>query len=801
MENFEKLGAFYIGRLLDPESKELLDQLLLYDSKDLTTHAVCIGMTGSGKTGLCISLLEEAAIDGVPSIIIDPKGDMTNLLLTFPNLEPKDFLPWVNESEAAAKNMTPAEYAAKLAEQWRQGLQSWGQSGERIAMMRQKADFNIYTPGSTTGMPVSILKSFAAPPTAVLQDDDALNERVASTVGSLLGLLGIDADPIKSREHILLSTILRHFWTAGHDLDLARLIQSVQTPPVKQIGVFDVDSFFPPKDRFALAMMLNNFLAAPGFSVWLEGADLSPETLLYSPSGKPCCSIFYIAHLSDQERMFFVSLLLNQLVGWMRMQAGTPSLRMILYFDELFGYLPPIGEPPSKKPLLTLLKQGRAFGIGVVLATQNPVDLDYKALSNIGTWFIGRLQTERDRDRILDGLSSLSAGENALSRSELSKLITGLNKRQFLMHSVHEKGPVVFSSRWAMSYLYGPLTREQIKTLTSARPSPAPAEKARAKVGALSPQPSLPSEIRTLYLPVRKLVPEKGTLLYRPYLWGSAKLSFIDKTKGIDLSKEVRRITPISEGALAVDWSRGVEAPCTEAELSSSPPSQGEYEDVPQAAKTAKNYTAWQNFFIAYLGTEEKLVLYTCEELKITSEPGESEREFRIRLALKSRELRDAQVEAIRREYEKKIEALQNKVIRAEERYAREKAQADQQKLSTAISFGATVLGAFMGRKKMSLSTMSRAGSAFRNAGKTAKEAADVQRAQEELERLTAELSELQQELQSKVDALPAKADGSDLTLKPTVIRPNKTQITVLLVNFVWAPFFKNSDGELLPAF
>ncbi|MGD9900633.1 MAG: ATP-binding protein, partial [Calditrichaceae bacterium] len=409
MENYEKLGSFYLGKKYDSQQKKITDELVLYDSKDLTTHAVSLGMTGSGKTGLCISLLEEAAIDSIPAIIIDPKGDMTNLLLTFPDLLPENFRPWIDESEAARKGLSPEKFAEKQAELWKNGLAGWGEDGERIQRLKNSADYSIYTPGSSAGMPVSILKSFDAPPAEIRDELETFQERISTTVTSLLGLLGIDADPVKSREHILLSTILNHFWGNGKDLTLPDLIQSVQNPPVSQIGVFNVDSFYPAKERFELAMQMNNLLASPAFQTWLEGDAMDVQQFLYTESGKPRVSIFYIAHLSDAERMFFVSMLLNQFIGWMRTQSGTGSLRALLYIDELYGYMPPVSNPPSKKPLLTLLKQARAFGVGVVVATQNPVDLDYKGLSNTGTWFLGRLQTERDRDRVLDGLAGVTA--------------------------------------------------------------------------------------------------------------------------------------------------------------------------------------------------------------------------------------------------------------------------------------------------------------------------------------------------------------------------------------------------------
>ena len=464
--DYEKLGAFYLGRPYDLGAKAPQPGLVLYDSKDLVTHAVCVGMTGSGKTGLCIAMIEEAALDGIPTIAIDPKGDLADLMLTFPQLRPEDFRPWVNEEDAAKNGLTVDAYAAQQAELWKSGLASWGEDGERIKRLRDAADFAVYTPGSNAGIPVSILASFAAPPAALRDDEELFRERVMTTVTSLLGLVGIEADPVKSREHVLLSTLVTNAWTQGQDLDIAKLVGQVQTPPVARIGVMDVESFYPATDRQKLALALNNLLAAPGFSAWLQGVPMDIATMLRTPEGKPRVAIVSIAHLADAERMFFVSLLLNQVLSWMRTQSGTTSLRAILYMDEIFGFFPPVATPPSKLPLLTILKQARAFGLGVVLATQNPVDLDYKGLSNAGTWLLGRLQTERDKARVLDGLEGVAAAANAsFDKAAMSETLAGLGNRIFLMNNVHEDAPRVFETRWAMSYLRGPLTREQIKTL------------------------------------------------------------------------------------------------------------------------------------------------------------------------------------------------------------------------------------------------------------------------------------------------------------------------------------------------
>jgi len=537
MEDFEKLGTFYLGREYDLETKEL-GGLLLYDSKDLVTHGVCVGMTGSGKTGLCVGLLEEAAIDGIPALGVDPKGDLADLLLTFPELRPEDFRPWISEEEAGKKGLSPDEFAAQQAEMWRKGLDDWGQDPSRIQRLREAADFAIYTPGSTAGLPVSILKSFAAPAAAVREDPEALRDRINTTVTSILGLVGVSADPIQSREHILLSSLFEQEWVAGRDLDLAGLIQHIQAPPFTKVGVLDLEAFYPQKDRFGLALLLNNLLASPTFKTWLEGEALDIARMPFTAEGRPRVSIFSIAHLSDQERMFFVSLLLNEVLGWMRAQPGTGSLRAIVYMDEIFGYFPPVAEPPSKRPLLTLLKQARAFGLGVLLATQNPVDLDYKGLANAGTWFIGRLQTERDKDRLLEGLEGVAAGSEArFDRQAMEETLAGLGKRVFLMYNAHEDAPVVFQTRWAMSYLSGPLTRAQIKTLMDPRRPAADTPTARgseppgtfvaaaqAAMSVVAQPATVPPEVPQFFLPVRGAVPAEG-VTYHPGVLAAATVN------------------------------------------------------------------------------------------------------------------------------------------------------------------------------------------------------------------------------------------------------------------------------------
>lgn len=834
MEDFEKLGAFYLGRPYSLEEGKPKQGLLLYDSKDLVTHAVCVGMTGSGKTGLCISLLEEAAIDGIPAIVIDPKGDLPNLLLTFPELRGEDFLPWINVEDANKKGLSPRDYAAQQAELWKKGLADWGQTGERIQSLRKAADFVIYTPGSSAGLPVSILKSFSAPPDAIQQDTELLQERISTTVTSLLGLIGIEADPIQSREHILLSTILDEAWKQGRDLDLASLIQQVQSPPVTKIGVLDLESFYPSKDRFGLVMALNNMLAAPGFSAWLEGDALDIGQILHSEAGKPRVSIFSIAHLSDAERMFFVSLLLTQVLGWMRTQSGTNSLRAILYMDEIFGFFPPVANPPAKAPLLTMLKQARAFGLGVVLATQNPVDLDYKGLSNAGTWFIGRLQTDRDKARVLDGLEGAAATASAsFDRQRMEQILAGLGPRIFLLNNTHEDAPEIFQTRWAMSYLRGPLTRNQIKVLMdpvkAARPAPAPAAKAVPSVraqaspageaapsvgaevapaGGAAPDqragstpPAVPPDVPQFFIPVRGSGPSGSELVYRPFILGAAKVNFADTKTRIDLTQEVAFLTEVTDEAIPLDWDDAQEAGVAISDLEKPGAASGRFAELPAAAAKAKNYTAWSKDLVTWLYGNQRLELFKSQGLGEVSQLGELERDFRVRLQQSARERRDEAVEKLRQKYAPKIASLQERVRRAQQAVDREAEQAKHQQVQTVISVGATLLGAFTGRKAISASTLGRATTAARGASRSMKEQQDITRAKDTLETLQQQLVDLEAEFSTETAELQTKLDPLTEALDTISIRPKKKDINVQLVALAWAPHWAGAGGEATPAY
>jgi len=781
MTDFEKLGLFYLGRPVDGTGVTTAEPYLL-DSRDLTTHAICVGMTGSGKTGLCLDLLEEAAIDGVPVIAIDPKGDVGNLLLTFPKLDAASFAPWV-EGDAAAE-----------ADKWRAGLAAWGQDGARIERLRQAADVVLYTPGSTAARPLSILNSLAVPPAAVLDDAEVLGDRVASTVGGLLSLLGIDADPLSSRDHILVSKILHDAWQAGRSLDLGDLIHAIQAPAITRVGVMDLEAFYPQKDRFALATRMNNLLAAPGFATWLDGDPLDVGRLLYGPTGKPRISVISVAHLDDAERMFVVSLLLGEVVAWMRTQQGTTSLRALIYMDEMFGFLPPVANPPSKGPLLTLMKQARAFGVGVCLATQNPVDLDYKAISNAGTWFIGRLQTDRDRARLLDGLEGSAGG--AFDRAVADATITGLGKRRFYVHSVHAKAPVVIESRWCLSYLKGPLTRDDMKRLRTAAPASGDAVTVDPAVRGpvLTPvaggesqatRPLVPPEIPQYFVPASG----QGDGVWVPHLYGAADVDFADARRGIDERRAVTVALALETAVAVVDWDQASACEVSPADLVTDPSHAGTFAPVPAQALQAKSFAKWSKDFDRWLSRTQRLDLFRHVSTGTISRPGEDERVFRIRLSDVVRSSRDAAVDKVRTKYASKLEAATEKVRKLELALDKEQQDVSQHRvqagLSTASTIGSAVLGAIFGRRGgVTAGTIGKASTAAKGWARGSKEAEDVKRAEQNLAAARQALVDLESDITRAVEALDGAAAVD--SLETMSLAPKRGGVHVHLVALVW---------------
>ncbi|MGJ8642058.1 MAG: ATP-binding protein [Luteolibacter sp.] len=788
VEDYEKLGQFYLGKEYDLEKKEVTDDLVMYDSKDLVTHGVVLGMTGSGKTGLCIALLEEAAMDNIPAIVIDPKGDISNLMLTFPDLDAESFEPWVNPDDAAKKGISVKEHAEKTAGMWKKGLESWGQGPERIQQFQDKVDINVFTPGSNAGVPVSILSSLDAPPEEVMEDGEIFGDRVSSTVESLLSLVGIDADGTQGVEAVLLGAIFQHEWMQGRGLDLEKLIGKIQRPGFGKIGVIDLESFYPEKKRQELALKFNSLLASPGFSTWLEGAPLDIARMLHREDGKPRISVFSIAHLGDKERMFFVSLLLNQMLGWMRTQRGTTSLRAMLYMDEIYGFLPPTANPPSKRPMMTMLKQGRAFGLGCLLATQNPVDLDYKALSNIGTWFLGRLQTERDKMRVLDGLEGAAGSQDAqFNRKEMEVLLSGLGSRVFLMNNVHEDGPVIFHVRWVMSYLTGPLARGQIKGLMEPKRGAFETKKeeeavsdnpmARPKGGQSSGgRPVLGSGVEEVFA-------EAESDCYQPYLLREATVHFSLKKADVEGSRKVVKVNAIMEKGIDWDETGSVAAIA----LREKPEEGMSFSELPGFAMNAKNYKEVEDDFEDELYREERESIFSCPMLKAYGKIGESEADFRVRVSHEAREERDEAMDKIRDAAEKKLKTLEGRLRTAEARVSKEKAEAGSAKMQAGISILGSILKAVFGRKTgasgfgrgTSSGSVTKATTAY-------KQHRDVAAAEDKVEGLEEDIEAIRKELEKEIDEIKESHDPSKLELEKEILKPTRTDVQVERVGLLW---------------
>jgi hypothetical protein len=792
--DIEGLGVFYLGRKVDPKTGTAGSEPLLVDARRFTTHAVCVGMTGSGKTGLLIDLIEEAALDGIPTLVIDPKGDLANVLLSFPNLAPGDFLPWLEEDAAKREGISLEELAARTATKWTDGLAASGQSPERIARLRAAVDMAVYTPGSRAGRPLAMLESLESPRAAVLDDPEARRERIESLVSGILALAGIDGEPGRSREHVLVSAIVDAIWRSGQKLDFGGLVRAIPAPPIERVGFLDLENFFPAGDRFQLASRLNTVAAAPGFDAWLQGEPLDVGRLLWTPEGKPRVSVVSIAHLNDSQRMAFVTLLAGQAVSWMRSQGGTSSLKALFLMDEVFGYVPPTANPPSKGPILTLLKQARAFGLGIVLATQNPVDLDYKGLSNAGIWFLGRLQTARDKARVLDGLEgAASSSGRSFDRGRLDRLLSGLEQRTFLMHSVHDDEETVFQTRWTMSYLRGPLLREEIKRLTEgSRPAEsAPSEKPPAAspggaAGHGGPRPILPPGVREVFLPPKRPVPPDGAVFYEPAILGRARVRYARPAARIDVDREV---ICLAEAGDSVGESAWEAAEC----LSEPPevemgPRTGTFASLPSALSGPRGYAALAAALKNHLARTSKLVVWSAAEIDAVSRPGESQADFRVRIAQRAKEWRDEQIDRVRDRYAGKIAALADRIDRARQKVERERAEAKNKSMQTYVSIGSAVIGALLGRKMASSTTIGRAATSMRSASRAARQQADVVHAEESLSTLEERKQALEDEVAEAIEQIRLDTAPERLVLEEIEIPAKKTDISVEDVVLAWVP-------------
>ncbi|MFN8157747.1 MAG: helicase HerA-like domain-containing protein [Candidatus Nanopelagicales bacterium] len=811
------MADLLLGGRIDPATGDRTPDKAVVGSADLTTHGVIVGMTGSGKTGLGVVLIEECLAAGVPTILIDPKGDLTNLLLIFPELRGSDFRPWVNEGDAQKAGLDMDAFAEQQATSWRDGLAGWEITPERLAELRQKVDFTIYTPGSSSGRPLNIVGSLAAPKAGT--DTEVVADEIDSYVTSLLGMVGISGDPLSSREHILLANLIQNAWAQGQDLDIATLIGQVQSPPIRKLGVLELDAFFPPNDRTAFAMKLNGLLASPSFATWLTGDPIDIDAMLRTPDGRPRCAVVTTAHLDDEQRQSVTSLVLAKLVTWMRRQSGTSDLRALLYMDEVAGYLPPTANPPTKKPIMLLLKQARAFGLGVVLSTQNPVDVDYKALSNAGTWLIGRLQTEQDKARLVDGLSSAAGGVDV---KVVGDTISNLGKRQFLLRKAGKDAPEVMTTRWAMSYLRGPLTRDQIgealalsapAAAAPAAPDAAPAAADPAAAAPTAAPPAAPAAPAPAPVPTSPLTIPPATAgadesPVMPTIASGVPIAYVDPAApwlptvgGLSGGQHLRAAAvarvdlTYDEGTdvVATEEFEAVLMPLTQVpdprlfvavdyddrDLVPAAPSGAVYGLVPSEAKAKTYWNALQKSLVDELVRSRTTEVLVNTDLKAMARPGETREQFVARCHTLVDAAADKELTTLRSKYETKLTSARMKLSDAQIN-----AQVLQQEYDANYGLAATsisVLGGLLGGRRSRSSMASQAkkqSAANAKVGAAQTKATAMQQAVADLE------AELQQEL-LEVDAR-WNAKAENITTKSIPLE--KSDVVVRDFRLVWVP-------------
>lgn len=816
MSQIDRQGAFYLGREYDLKTGDITDRTVLYPARHLTTHAVLLGMTGSGKTGLGMIMLEEALLQGIPILAVDPKGDLTNLLLTFPDLAPQDFAPWVDADQVRKEGLSVEEAAEKAANLWRKGLADFGIGPERIARLRQSVEMTLFTPGSDAGVPVDVLHRFDAPEIDWETYEEVLRERIEGLVTALLGLTGRETDPLQSAEHVFLSHLVEHAWRSGQSPDLPALIRLIQDPPIRQIGVFDLESFIPQKDRRALALALNNILASPGFETWREGIPLEVGELLHTSDGRPRASIFYLPHLNDSERAFFITLLLEAVRDWMAAQTGTSDLRAILYFDEVFGFFPPHpANPPTKEPLMALIKQGRAAGLGVVLATQNPADVDYKGLTNAGTWAIGTLRTERDKERVLEGLEGAAAAAGAgFDRKGLDRAIGGLKPRVFLLHDVYAEVPLFFHTRWAMSYLRGPLTRAQVRSLVHQGPErkpkvvPPAALEVEAPAAAATP-PMLPAEIPQVFLPAaltfewavrqyeerakRQVLAKSRRLVYRPRLLALGTVFLEDAARKLRHEQRVARLVDPPSPPASVDWEEGRVA--LAARDLSHQPGEGTYLPLPAHLSRAAHYDLWRKSFTEHLYRNVRLVVWHNPTLKLYGKPGETRRDFRVRCEKEARTRRDAEAARARAAVEKKMERLQEQLRREKRELAEDQAELEARKREELLSIGESALNLLTGRRSSRMIS-----TASRKRRLTQQAEVDVEESEAAIRDLETQLEELAGEWENQVEEINERWAATLEEIEQVEVAPRRQDVAVDFCGLAWVPIWEmeTREGERL---
>jgi hypothetical protein len=794
------MADFLIGGQIDPATHQRTGTTTVVGSGDFTTHGVIVGMTGSGKTGLGIVLIEEALRAGVPTLLIDPKGDLTNLCLTFPGLTGADFEPWVNEGDAQKAGQTVPEFAAAQAAAWAAGIGGWGLSGSDIQALRDRVDFTIYTPGSSSGVGLDIVGSLQAP--ADVSDAETVGDEIDGFVSGLLGLVGIEADPLSSREHILLSNLIMNEWSNGRSLDLPTLVGMALTPPIRKLGVFEMDAFFPPADRTAFAMRLNGLLASPSFGAWMSGTPLDVETMLHTPDGQPRCAIVTTAHLGDQERQFVTTLVLSKLVTWMRRQSGTTDLRALLYMDEVAGYLPPTAMPPTKKPIMTLMKQARAFGVGVVLSTQNPVDVDYKALSNAGTWMIGRLQTEQDKQRLLDGMSAASGGVDVAA---VSQTISGLSKREFVLRRAGKDTPDVFTTRWAMSYLRGPLTRDQISTLMATARSVAPAATPPANDDSSTPAATaatVADDATTLMPDVADGVAVRWVDIAAPWLAdvggdprgtrraaaavARVALRFDEDSADLVHDEEYEAVLhPLGE---LVDASRAISVDHDERDLQTVAPAGISYVLGDAPIKNKTYWTKLERDLIDHLVRSRSLTVATNRTLKLYGRPAETDDAFATRCLVAADERADAEIAKLKDTFEAKIAKLRTQLQTAEDRADVLEAEQSGKRNEEVLSTVGSVLGGLFGGKRARNGAFGQLGRAAGRRGRTSAAGERVDAARNKVHSISDQLVQLEGEMQDEVAAIDVRWSNVAKEITSIVVPLERTDVKVTQMVLGWLP-------------
>jgi hypothetical protein len=804
-------GSFHLGHVIDVATGKSGAEEVVVGSSDLTTHGVIVGMTGSGKTGLAVVLIEEALLTGIPVLCIDPKGDLGNLALTFPDLAPASFEPWVDPAQAQSEGVTSAELAEKTATTWREGLAAQGMGATQIQALRSAADVTIYTPGSAAGLPLNVIGSLRAPTLSWETEAETLRDEIEGMVTSLLALVGIAGDPLASREHVLLSNLIETAWRAGQDLELETLIGQIQSPPLRKLGVFEIDQFFPQNDRTALALRFNALVASPSFAAWGEGEPLDPQSLLFTADGKPRCAIVYTAHLSDEERMFVTTLVFAKLVTWMRSQSGTSDLRALAYMDEVAGYLPPTAAPPAKKPILTILKQGRAFGLGLVLSTQNPVDLDYKAMSNAGLWLVGRLQTENDKARVLEALKS-AAG--SVDIAALDVAIGGLEKRQFMLVSAKDAQPRVFGTRWAMSFLRGPLTRDQVQTLMAQRrvassagaAAPPPMSSAAdanpmvaATAAAAAPladdettvPPIVTQGVSVTYLdPATPWGVDVGlqptSTRLRAFIAARIALRYDDATASLDEQQEYEGVWgPLDRG---LDLEGGRQVDFDDRDFRAEAPTDATYILPSAKLDTQAFWSQAARDIQQRLVDNRPLELYRNRELKLTSRPGETRAAFLARCDVAAQEKADAETAKIRDRLEAKRDKLAGTLAIARQRVEEVAVQTKAKQANDLIAGAGAVLGALLGGRRDTRSITRAVGRAASSAGSVATGTERRQTAEARAHKVEDELVLLEQQILDEVTEIDARWKSVGENAETVSVRLEATDVRVSSARLVWVP-------------